>query len=399
MLPDAINEYQRSIGTGSNHDAFHRLLQFLRQLEKNDEAVEAINSVLKVVPEGDIFLRNVLLNESEIFQGKTFLESKIRSFTITLTNRCNLNCLACEAKKYNWDIPKRITDEISGYLPYLEYIMWQGGEVFLLDYFKDILEEARHYPQLKQLIVTNGTLISDALIKTLINLPDIVLAISIDGTTKDVYEKIRRGARFDKVIGSISDINYARKTNNSNLRLHLNATIMKSNYHQLLDFIEFAKMHGFYSVLFRPVQGNKDNDENIFFRADKDALDFINQNIGEAISRAKKYNIILDNRIPDLSVRGVSDNTKSDASGSLLCYAPWQRMYISWGGNVYPDCMCCWPLDQGVANVDRSPIKDIWNSEGMQLYRKKLIANGYNDICSRDCVSGNVPQRYLLFNR
>jgi len=402
---EAVKEYRKSLEAEFRRETAIRLIQLCRVMGE-DKIIEAEASLyLRRVPEDDIFFRNILLNELEMAQKKTVLSSKIRSFTITLTNKCNLACHACEARNYKWQMSEGTIKEIMGYFPYLEYIMWQGGEVFLMDYFSDVLEEVRRYPQIKNLIVTNAMLLSEAVIEKLVRLPELVLAISVDGTTKDVYEGIRNGASFDRLIENINLLNKLRHGCNSNTRLHLNVTVMKSNYRQLLDFVEFAREYGFYSVLLRPVQGNLNNPENIFANCNQEALGFIANNISEVIERAKNYQIFLDNRIPYPASGQLEPASEKDKKNpmvdrfKLLCYAPWQRLYISWDGNVYPDCMCVWPPDDGIGNVKRSSINEIWNNEGMQTYRKRMIAHDYKDICSKDCVCGNIPGRYLLFNK
>jgi len=398
---DAIQEYRKSLGVEFKKDVLVRLIQLCRLIGENELIEECVLKGLKSIHEDDLYFRNILLNELEMAQGKIVLSTKVRSLTITLTNKCNLNCLDCEARRYAWEMPLQAIKEIIGLFPYLEYIMWQGGEVFLMDYFQDILEEARRYPDMKQLIVTNAMLLSEDVIEKLVRQPELVLAISVDGATKDIYEHIRRGAKFDRLIENIKLINLLRKRHNSNTRLHLNVTVMRSNYRQLLDFIEFAKEYGFYSVLLRPVQGNRDSGENIFIHQNGEEMRFIDGVIDELNARAGRYQIILDNRLPRLSTapRENTSGDKKTKNTKLLCYAPWQRLYISWGGNVYPDCMCVWPHDKGIANITRDSLKAIWNNKDMQTYREKLVNNDYRDLCSQDCISGCVPERYLQFNK
>lgn len=398
---EAIEEYQKSLAVEFRKDVLVRLIQLCRLIGENELIEECVLSGLKSVPEDDLYFRNILLNELEMAQRKTVLSTKVRSLTITLTNKCNLNCLDCEARRYDWEMPMQAVKEIIELFPYLEYIMWQGGEVFLMGYFQDILDEAKRYPNMKQLIVTNAMLLSENIIEKLVLQPELVLAISVDGTTKDIYENIRRGAKFDRLIENIKLINLLRKRYNSNTRLHLNVTVMRSNYHQLLDFIEFAREHGFYSILLRPVQGNRDSGENIFMHQNSEEMRFINGVIDEVNARARRYRIILDNRLPRPSTP-LEENTGGDKktkNTKLLCYAPWQRLYISWGGNVYPDCMCVWPHDKGIANIKSDPLKVIWNNKDMQTYREKIIDNDFRDLCSPDCISGCVPERYLMFNK
>ena len=87
-----------------------------------------------------VFLENRKLNQLEIEQKKTILRSKVTSMVVTLTTRCNLSCIMCEEIKIPWDIPERTIKEIIALFPYLEQIIWQGGEVLILDNFKDFME-------------------------------------------------------------------------------------------------------------------------------------------------------------------------------------------------------------------------------------------------------------------
>jgi MoaA/NifB/PqqE/SkfB family radical SAM enzyme len=147
-------------------------------------------------------LENILLNENEIKERKIKLESKPRILEITLTNKCNLNCVMCSnIKMRDWDISDRLKDEIISLMPYLEQINWLGGEVFLYKDFEKLFDTAaQNY--VKQIISTNALLITEKIIKKLMHY-DVELSVSIDGATKEVYEKIRAGGSFDKLLSSL----------------------------------------------------------------------------------------------------------------------------------------------------------------------------------------------------
>ncbi|MDD4894255.1 MAG: radical SAM protein, partial [Candidatus Omnitrophica bacterium] len=124
------------------------------------------------------------------------LGSRVRRLGIVLTSECNINCIMCERKLNNFTLPRQALEQIIGFFPYLDSIMWQGGEVFMVDYFKDFFEQASKFPQLAQEINTNGLLItqewSEAIAKA-----NTRMIFSIDSTDKDTYEYIRKGARFE----------------------------------------------------------------------------------------------------------------------------------------------------------------------------------------------------------
>lgn len=338
------------------------------------------------------FNTNKILNEEEIKQRKIELRSFMRSLIVTLSSRCNINCIMCEVRRTQWDIPQEVIGEVLGLLSYIESIIWQGGEPFLLDYFEEIFDKACKFPNLKQTIVTNGLLITEDWAQKLVN-NNIELIFSIDGVTKEVYERIRVGARFDDVIRGIEIINRARgKAPSKNMSLRLHAVIMKSNYRQLEAFIDFAKAYGFDAIHLISIWGNPDSEENIFHRQEKEALNYINAIRNRIEEKAKKYNIQLLNSLPvcekrtnHIDEKQKPNNIKID-SNELICRLPWQQLNIDPGGGVRPGCLCL----KTIGSVLENNLRDLWNNAQMQMYRKKIINGDYKSWCNPACLSGQI---------
>lgn len=220
------NEISAGIARGRKH----------RQEGRTGRAVEEFMKVISGISRNDDpCLYNKVLNEIEITRGNTVLESKPRRLGITLTTRCNLRCVMCKIRETPWDLPEKAVGDIIRFFPYVRYIMWLGGEVFLSKHFEALYEEAAQYPHLKQAIFTSGVLIDDRLAQKLVN-KNTMLSFSIDGFTKHTYEYVREGARFESLLKSIDLINrYKRRYNNSTRGSSryitgINFTVMKSNY-------------------------------------------------------------------------------------------------------------------------------------------------------------------------
>jgi sulfatase maturation enzyme AslB (radical SAM superfamily) len=179
--------------------------------------------------------------------------------------------------------------------------MWQGGEVFALDFFEEILLAGFQYPNLRQSIVTNGQLITEKIAEKLVK-NNTELTISVDGVTKEVYEYIRRGADFETLVRNLQLIKELKKRYNSNMVLNLNVAIMRSNYHQLEDFIEFSKEYGFEFICLMPIHIHLKTPEDIFTNQDMQALSSIAKVIPKIEEKAKLYSIRLENRLPRLNV-------------------------------------------------------------------------------------------------
>jgi MoaA/NifB/PqqE/SkfB family radical SAM enzyme len=334
------------------------------------------------------FIENKKLNQLEIEQKKIVLKSKVTSMVVTLTTKCNLSCIMCEEIKIPWDIPERTIKEIISLFPYLEQIIWQGGEVLILDYFKDFLEEAGKHPNLYQSIITNGLAITEELLPMLVR-DNMELTFSIDAATKDLYESIRRKAKFEDLLANIKLINHMRKKQKlKNMSFRMHVVVMNSNYKELEKFVDFAKEHEFDALHLMPIWGNVDGEENIFYRKDKEALDYIKENIAKVEEKAKGYRINLLNSLP---YSGNSHEAKVEdrvVEKKMLCQMPWKRMVINPAGYICPACHC----RQMVGNVSEASLSDIWNSKGMREYRQKIAEGDCGYLCNPDCVNGIISE-------
>jgi MoaA/NifB/PqqE/SkfB family radical SAM enzyme len=76
-----------------------------------------VEEALRHVDPSDRYLTNIFLNEREIAQGRTVIETRPRSLTVSLTSRCNLDCIMCEAKRLSWEMPEKTLREVIGCFP------------------------------------------------------------------------------------------------------------------------------------------------------------------------------------------------------------------------------------------------------------------------------------------
>lgn len=338
--------------------------------------------------ENSLFLENKRLNKEEIKEKKTILSSKLTSLICALTNRCNIRCIMCDTWRTHWEIPQKTYEEIRSLLPYLEHVIWLGGEVFLSKYFEELIEETKKYPQLEQRINTNGLLITEEWAEKLFQ-SNIELIYSIDSVTKKTYEYIRKGAHFENLIKSLEIIKKMRKKYNKKFHLRMNVVMMKSNYHEIGKFIDFAKEYEFDLVQLMPIAG-EDTPEHIFSSKNKNVeiLKFLDSVTEEVQKKAHEYNIELLNSLPAFksSFQETEKTTSVSNKEGLFCYLPWQQLLIYPDGDVKFGCFCLHPI----GNILKNSIEEIWNSKDAQLYRRKIAANDYRDLCSDRCVQGRI---------
>ncbi|HLD29869.1 MAG TPA: radical SAM protein [bacterium] len=344
--------------------------------------------------ENSLFTENKVLNVREISAGKTVLQSKPTALVVTLTTRCDINCLMCEEKAIPWDIPQKTLDEVTGLFPYLEQIIWQGGEVLLLDYFEELLKKAASYPDLHQSLVTNGLRIKETILPYLVK-ENMELIFSIDGADQSMYERVRRGASWNTLLEKIKKVTDERqRTGPKSFALRMHTVILKSNYRQLESFIDFAHEHSFDAIHLMPIWGNTKSEENIFFRKDREALSFIEKTLPAVREKAKKYGLNLLNSLPETNKEKSKTDDKElpskkeekKISKGLLCHMPWKRIVINPAGFVCPACHC----RSMAGNVLEESLLEIWNNSKMQDYRKKILTGKAEDLCSDSCIRGFI---------
>lgn len=379
-----------------------QLGRLYREINQHKLSIESFNRVLKDSShKNDLYIQNKLLNEIEISRKKVKIASFPRKLSVVLTSRCNLKCIMCGVWNKNWDIPRRTVEEIKRLLPFLEHIYWQGGELFYVDYFEELFDRASSYPNLRQTIPTNGLFINKKWAGKLVK-SNISLMFSIDGATKKTYEQIRKGAKFENLLKSISILNehkakFKQKEQSPNkMFTEINFVVMRSNYHELEKIVEFAKEYEFDAIMINPMRPGSNEEEDCFSKRDKKVIDQIRQMMPRVYKKTKEYGLHLtlcncgvfeeslvvseeDHQV----VSGDSSSPKTDLN-PLICFWPWQQLFINDDGTVKPDPYC----SIEIGSVLDSTLDELWNNEIMQNYRKKILDNKYKNWCNEDCIDG-----------
>lgn len=157
-----------------------------------------------------------------------------------ITSSCNLNCIHCSALT---SIQRKYLD-YEQILAFHEGIAKQGvtdsvvtgGEPTLHEDFEKIVTSLAKYGSVT--ITTNGTVLSPEKIRhILVRCPNILLQISIDGVSEQVFDHIRGQGNHKKVMALIDYL--ADKGLGSQVGLSM--TLMQYNFHELPDLIDFAK--------------------------------------------------------------------------------------------------------------------------------------------------------------
>jgi radical SAM protein with 4Fe4S-binding SPASM domain len=310
--------------------------------------------------------------------------------TIGTTNRCNLRCWMCfrqnaELKPSDLtDMDSKLFEKIADQcFPYVKTVTFTvSGEPLLSNNLLETLELVQKY-RIKLEITSNATLMNnDEIIKKLIRTLS-ALTISFDGATRETYESIRIGAKYDNVLYNITRFNSYRNelADVQRPKLGFSFVLMRSNIEEFPAFIKLAHKFqaDFISSSHVVITEPKLKDESLIFHKElaneklEEAKE-VASNLGVNLSMPPLYSLEKEN----VGDKNVSD--KLERLGIIKCPYLWSHSWIEKNGDVVPCCIASndRPL---MGNMLNSSFSEIWNGEIYKNMRKGILTGQPFDVC------------------
>ncbi|HNW69522.1 MAG TPA: radical SAM protein [Bacteroidales bacterium] len=159
-----------------------------------------------------------------------------------LSHFCNLNCIMCylhtDVQADNEIYGDKFLEDIKPYLSDTLTSRFYGGEPFLINTYYRIWEFlAQNNPKCQVHIQTNGTVFNRN-IESLLNKLNVFLGVSIDAISPSLYEKIRKGADYNKVMEHTRLFNEVMQSQGKSLTLSF--CPMPLNWQEIPAIFEFA---------------------------------------------------------------------------------------------------------------------------------------------------------------
>lgn len=188
--------------------------------------------------------------------------NKPKRIKLCIDRSCNLKCPTCREKLIpNTDINtimtlsqlKRLEESFSDELE--EFFTSGTGDPFYSKPMRDYLSNfpVEKYPNLKSIIIhTNGILWTPKVWEKLKNVHQYIdqCEISIDGASKETYEKVRLGGKWETLIDNLNFI----KTIDTIKKVTTSFVVQKDNYKEVEKFVllmnSIFKGHKQHTVLF-----------------------------------------------------------------------------------------------------------------------------------------------------
>lgn len=236
---------------------------------------------------------------------------------IELTNQCNLACTMCPHGDDNWKPVKGMMDYKTAKEALIQARRMGTvsvkfnfrGEAGLHKQLTELVKYARYVLRYADIqINTNLVAFSERRLKTLCHAGLTRMIVSVDGATKETYEKIRKGAKWSKLISNLQYLNSL--ANRPTIRIQMTQ------------------------------QGDNEHEVELFKQNFSNWAD-------EVIVKP---------------IRTLDGERKR-------CPQPSQRLVIGWDGKAYG---CCgnWDDNFPIGRFPKQSLKELWNSEPAKLLRQ-----------------------------
>ena len=191
------------------------------------------------------------LDSGDTVQWYSDLPNKqVKHIRLAIDDSCNLSCPSCRKEKIFlkkgklFEMRLQLVDKILDFLKQqthpIQVHIGSDGDPFASLIYRRFMIKTRELPHLKYSIQTNGLLLKKNFHKFK-HITDNLncIGISIDGATKNTYEKLRRGGVFEILLENLEFLKSIKTFN-----IHLHFVVQQSNYHEIEALINLGLKYG-----------------------------------------------------------------------------------------------------------------------------------------------------------
>lgn len=160
--------------------------------------------------------------------------------------RCNSDCFMCNQDHMStMEQSETMLANIEVLKPTAKLFRWQGGEVFTSKRFFAYLQsfDTSENPELIKYVITNGSVLTRERLDALTQIENpVYFLISIDGTSRQTYEKVRVGLSYDRAMECLYNLAEIQAQSKSKRTLVCwNYVVMNSTLAEMRDAIDLAE--------------------------------------------------------------------------------------------------------------------------------------------------------------
>ncbi len=298
---------------------------------------------------------------------------------VDTTNFCNIRCRICPHSCIDKRVVRNETMEMALFdkvaadvFPIANRLSLScSNEPLIAKNFPEFIEHASKYDVPVSDFFTNGVLLDEKVINVAIDCGVDVIYVSMDSADKETFEKIRYGAKFDRVVENLENLRDTKiRRAAAKPRLMISAVLCRSTIEGIEDLMRLAKRLGADGVLFRhfmPFSMLSLRDESLFFHKDL---------TNKHIARARKLTKELE-----FDTFIISEEFSDHASGDVVrrCNLK-DKILIHHDGTV---TVCDSLLyEDSVGDFKTQTFAEIWNAPEYKRMREDFAVGRLRPECS-----------------
>lgn len=321
-----------------------------------------------------------------------------------VTSQCNLRCTMCYLSDPRFGRRPRVDVSVDSFreiarqvFPHCGLVSLSfGTEPLLHPRIEELLEITAREGVPWRYLITNAQLLDERRIETFVRVPLHGFSISVDASTRTTYERIRRGASWDRLIANVRALQAAKRRAGSVFpRITFNFVLMRSNLEELPGLVELAHelgVEGVAAMHVTPFEGLDTADERLDGEPER-------CNAVLARTRAVAERLGVPVALPEsFDVADAAPAVLKDATpvGFLFpeptapttgCPFPWQFVGIDPYGNVVP----CghWYTRPPMGDVHTQSFAEIWNGARWRELRREHAGGDLASDC-RHCPAAGM---------
>ena len=337
-------------------------------------AGEAARPDWEVITKIEAAGRNISRFEENARRGAQVIDNQPTILIVSTAIGCNLRCKMCYlssdhelsygANKGTRQMSEETFGRVLDLLPKArDLIITVEGEILLHRKWVDRwIDLAGSYPNLRLSLQTNGMLLTDETVETIMACPAIhQVGISVDGATPAVNDAIRVGAKLEVVLDGIGRLLRAKQRLGRNEpNIHTHFVMMQENIHELPDYIRRMAELGVNSMGARHL---------IAYHKEQiaDSLYFDQARCDEMILKAREV-ARQCGVMPDLP-KTFAESAGLGLADRPKCLDPWRHGQILHDGSIFSCCNNA--VVMGNIN-DEGGFDAVWNNDKYQQIRRTV---------------------------
>ncbi len=374
--------------------------------------IKSVQTFLNVAKKNNL----LLVNEPKKI-GKVIERDYKEEFCLTspmgiffeITNNCNMQCRHCytssnENEHHSKERKELTTKEIFNLIDQASkmgvFVFSIGGGEPLIR--KDIIKILEYgiKKDLEMIPVTNGFFLNEVIVKEMKRIGLRQVVVSLDGSTEEIYTKIRGNNIFKQVTNNIQLLS------KNGIRVLINVVVTKVNLYDLENIILVSKKLNARAIRFiRLTPSGRAKDNTDLWLNEKEYMYFV-----EKLSQLSKQHTRSGFTVlKDEAFLGLFSNQQIEKRMSWLpekyCGCPAGRsfIFIDPYGDVYP-CGYLEFKEFLLGNIKEIKLEDIWqnktHNQTLDFFRKMKNLNSYCDSCKNKimCQGGCRGTAYLKSN-